>query len=664
MLVPMKNLIILLTICVLSSCSSKYIPPSRPLDQIQNSKGQSETEEIALLISNLKNEKFDQCGELRNLLTNTKHPLTPWLIANDILHCDVSQKDINIYASVIKLAPKWSREILADAILKKSNNHDDLISAVLIKVDFLKTQNDKIIFLKTYIDKLKSVALTNKLFEVAPRFVDELNTSIILKSAKDFERNREFNKARELYSKIIRSKEFDLNLKIQAFDNLRLSYNIERKKDAYLLHTQKFIKFLSKNRNIPIAQDKYFEVSLAKSRIFWTLDRFREAKATLRSLLKDGAINQKNKAFIYFYMGGIYEDENNVKRAIENYTQAYIDFSSLPDTDITENMNDALWNICWYLYKEGKFEDSLSWLEKYKPTKDSTDHKFSFWRAIVLKKLERTDDYEDAISELRKNDEYGFYGQMSYLDSEEGLSPIEPLKDEFEYAANPLSWAIYLNDEELAHSILDSNPNSTLKEYYVSKYYHKMIFKYFGMAPSEREKFDALMFSYPLAFKDKFISANKSTIVRPSLLMSIARQESAFNPYARSHAHAFGLLQLIPAQGQRLAKKLKIPYTDYNDLYDVEKNISLSSKLLEELIHKLKNNFVNFVASYNAGESKVIKWRQRNPKLNELEFIEQIPYKETRNYVKLVARNYLIYARQLSKENIKLTNKFFSFEEP
>lgn len=662
MLDIMKNIILISILSILSSCSSKYIPPSRPLSELVANTS-DDREMSALIISKLNSPDFSNCLELKIILENERHPLFSWLKAKQIELCQVSQSDIHKNALILEQSPKWAQEVLSDAIIKKSENEEDVINAVVKKVDFLKTQNEKIILLNDYLKKYKSESLSLKLIEIAPRFSTVLTAENIYKAAKDFERNREFVKARKIYQEIINSKVYELPLKMQAFESLRLSFNIERNKKDYLAQTGKYISFLNKNRNNTSALDKLFDVSLSQARIYWTIDDFVNAKKSLLNLKNDSQLTEKYEALLFYYLGGIFEDENNMNEALKNYVAAYELFLKVEDKDVIENRNDTLWNICWYLYKEGKFEESLNWINQYIPTADSTDHKFSYWRAKILKKLDRLEEYQEEIKKLRELDQYGFYGQMSYLDSGE-LSRIKPIKDEFEYKEDPLSWAIYCNLEDLAHSILDSNPKTTLKEYYVSKYFHKMIFKYFSLSPKDRENFDALIYSYPLAFKKNFIDSNMSKIVKPSLLMSIARQESAFNPFARSHAHAFGLLQLIPAQGERLSKKYKIEYKDYNDLYEVEKNIQLSSLLLEELILKLDRNFVNFVASYNAGESKVFKWRQRNPKLTEMEFIEQIPYKETRNYVKLVARNYLIYARQLSDESLKLTSRFFNFEGP
>ncbi|MCY4513289.1 MAG: lytic transglycosylase domain-containing protein, partial [Bdellovibrionales bacterium] len=124
-------------------------------------------------------------------------------------------------------------------------------------------------------------------------------------------------------------------------------------------------------------------------------------------------------------------------------------------------------------------------------------------------------------------------------------------------------------------------------------------------------------------------------------MFSLIRQESAFNPRARSSSDAFGLMQLIPSTARAMARKIKRPYRGVRDLYHPGKNIHLGTYYLKHLLKKYDNSFILAVASYNAGETQTRKWRKTLNKSNPLEFIENITYEETRTYVRLLIRNFI-----------------------
>ena len=123
------------------------------------------------------------------------------------------------------------------------------------------------------------------------------------------------------------------------------------------------------------------------------------------------------------------------------------------------------------------------------------------------------------------------------------------------------------------------------------------------------------------------------------------RQESAFNPKARSHADAFGLMQLIPEMAKRAARYANIRFKRHRELYDPETNIMLGSAFLKNLLGKNNNNFLVTVASYNASEKAIKNWVRTRYTGDPLEFIEDIPYSETQGYIKLVLRNLVFYQR-------------------
>ena len=154
-------------------------------------------------------------------------------------------------------------------------------------------------------------------------------------------------------------------------------------------------------------------------------------------------------------------------------------------------------------------------------------------------------------------------------------------------------------------------------------------------------------FLFPLNFQEETERAALGQQVSPALLLSLIRQESAFNPRARSRADAFGLMQLIPSTARAAARKLRMPYRGYRDLYDPRVNIPLGAAHFKQLLSRYKGSLILAAAAYNAGGTPVKKWTAALDTSRPLAFIENIPWTETRVYIKLIIRNFIIYNKIL-----------------
>jgi soluble lytic murein transglycosylase len=151
-----------------------------------------------------------------------------------------------------------------------------------------------------------------------------------------------------------------------------------------------------------------------------------------------------------------------------------------------------------------------------------------------------------------------------------------------------------------------------------------------------------LPFSYPLGFWDIVKDAAESRGVDPYLVVAMIREESRFDPQAVSTAGAVGLMQLMSFTAHRVKEELKIELMDNSGLYDVKKNIFIGTHYLSLLIKEFKD-IPLAIAAYNAGENALKKWLPNSNYKGIEEFIEDIPYWETRNYVKKVLKSYWQY---------------------
>jgi len=133
--------------------------------------------------------------------------------------------------------------------------------------------------------------------------------------------------------------------------------------------------------------------------------------------------------------------------------------------------------------------------------------------------------------------------------------------------------------------------------------------------------------------------------VDPFLIAAIIREESQYDWRAVSRVGAIGLMQLMPATANTVAQRYRLPSVTRDDLFDQETNIRIGVRYIEQLLAQFSGNVVQAVAAYNAGPIVVESWVAANRGRSEDEFVELIPYQETRQYVKRVLRSYKEYVR-------------------
>jgi soluble lytic murein transglycosylase-like protein len=166
---------------------------------------------------------------------------------------------------------------------------------------------------------------------------------------------------------------------------------------------------------------------------------------------------------------------------------------------------------------------------------------------------------------------------------------------------------------------------------------------------------------FPKAYGDSITTYSENLGVDPDFVLAIIRQESVFNPKAKSSVGASGLMQLMPRTAKGEAQRLLRSYLTETQrtqlrqiaqrdsgLFDAETNLALGVHHVHRLLQKYKNP-VFILTSYNANPGATKRWAENIPTDDFLVFIERIPYQETRQYVKLVLRNYFYYKRWYQK---------------
>jgi soluble lytic murein transglycosylase len=161
--------------------------------------------------------------------------------------------------------------------------------------------------------------------------------------------------------------------------------------------------------------------------------------------------------------------------------------------------------------------------------------------------------------------------------------------------------------------------------------------------PAAPRRFWELLF--PLPYKADVVRTARERDLDPYLLAGLIRQESEFDPQALSRSKAYGLTQIRPATGRQYARKAGVSKVTVRVLYQPTANLKIGSSILRSMLDQQGGKVEQTLAAYNAGPRMVVEWMAWNAYREPAEFVESIPFTETRDYVQAVLRNAEMYRR-------------------
>ena len=229
----------------------------------------------------------------------------------------------------------------------------------------------------------------------------------------------------------------------------------------------------------------------------------------------------------------------------------------------------------------------------------------------------------------------------------EGLVPVQAVKLLQDIGESELTLGLY---SDLAQTLTDPGQLDALASLATSQKNARAILA-IGKIASQRG-FPLDQHAYPVAGIPEFDPVGDE--VEPAMVYAIARQESAFNPRAVSSAGARGLMQLMPATAKRTAQRFGVGFNLNRLVEDPAYNAKLGSAHLGELMEDWKGSYILAFASYNAGGGNVKKWIDaygdpRKSQVDVVDWVERIPFYETRNYVQRVMENLNVYRQRLNE---------------
>ncbi|MGA1839974.1 MAG: tetratricopeptide repeat protein [bacterium] len=478
---------------------------------------------------------------------------------------------------------------------------------------------------------------------------------------------KQYEEAIKAYLEVVDSKS-DPPERCDALYNLARCYKRIGKRDLAIDRLKEVIKFSNKSECASRSR-------LLLARYLWNEHRNKEAYKQLEFLRKNNPKWGKNDEVVYI-MGRMAEGEGRLIDSIKYYNEV---LNSKQKSSISETV---IWRIGWVYYIGGFYKEAISHFEKYLPgIKNSTfQHRLLYWKARAE---EKKGDKQSAIKTYKsilKEPYWSFYSGLTeiwlgYQDDpnrednnnsnnifkDEAIFPDLNEKEKVIVTRLLELWLNGLKEEctnEITHKVYSKERYSPELLFYLSSIAHMNGAHELGIRIGIRcfnrtDQSDEVSFHkaedlllYPLGFLSIVEEKAKQYSIDPILVLSVIRQESLFDPDALSRSSAYGLMQIIPSTGNVIAKELGIDLSsDLNILFDPDTNLTFGCFFLKRLLDKFEQNIVYALASYNAGPEAVLSWQNRFGYLEIDEFIENIPYSETRDYVKRILKNYWIYRR-------------------
>lgn len=373
------------------------------------------------------------------------------------------------------------------------------------------------------------------------------------------------------------------------------------------------------------------------------------------------------------FIGQAFQKLNYIKQAQKYYKQLYLLGKTKDSAD-----NPFVFPYLWSFIKEEDYKGALNALYK-NDIIDQLEHyplRLKFWIAYVFQKNNEYKIAHYIYSRIIENSPLTFYatmadGQLEYnknsfakkiihLTKRTPSKRLQLLNSEVLRKIREINLWHYIGHSQYAQkeiSTLLSGEKYSLgkKEAEIRKTRYLILDQMLSFLRSEKlylpifrtvfQNIDAISpeslksvikYLFPFEYYSKISKLTERA--NPIVILSLIRQESGFNPNARSAPGARGLMQIMP----KTAEDLDI--FNIKDLYNPKKNIKAGIKYFEYLLETFDSNLVYALASYNAGPHRVKNWKNtifksRNP----LIMIENIPYRETRKYVKLIYRNVYFY---------------------
>jgi soluble lytic murein transglycosylase len=361
--------------------------------------------------------------------------------------------------------------------------------------------------------------------------------------------------------------------------------------------------------------------------------------AALKDLLKK---NDKRVGNLLIAVASDKRRENDFGEAVRIYDDILNGYPS--------EQEEAMWGKGWTYYISADYKKSSAVFSELYAKYGNP--KYLYWQA---KSTEAAGSDAESLYNSLLSKENNFYSVLSYARAKEQtirpvpdmpLPDIQPdMKPKFDRIDLLLS--LSMKDEAIAElgAMLKKVKDASAMFNIISKFHEIGEFeRSVGLVTKTVYSEKNHRFWYPLAYWEEVEKVAGKYRLDPLIVLSVIREESRFEAAALSVAGARGLMQIMPRTASRIDKIIGIGIKTESDLDVPANNIRIGAYYLKSLFDEFKS-LAAVLAVYNAGEAAIKKWRQQRSYRSADEFIEDIPYAETRNYVKRIMTSYFQYKR-------------------
>ena len=458
-------------------------------------------------------------------------------------------------------------------------------------------------------------------------FADNINKDDYLLMANTCYLFQDYAKVRELLHKTDLNENWALDVK-----NSYALKNYSRAKFLTETGLQKYSQYV-KDEDVYAAIDTYINLSESKSQAIERLLALSAGKGKDYLLsLKCQNVSLKDKAACYSKLYLTYPNGDFSADALSN-----IFFAKIKSGDLTNARKIGMDHL-------NKFSDAASspmvmyWLGKIAEKTNNYDEYNSYYRAVIEK-------YPDSYYAYRA------YLRLSHLQGPliTGYINPKPIVYPYKYTrSNIIVRLVDLKDYDIVSELTDDEFVHSWVLYKKGDYSNSMLVARDAMdkVKNKPDKYDLRWrLVYPVVFYDDIKQFAEQTGNNAPLMLSLAREESYFDPLAQSSVGASGLMQIMPVTAGEINSKMGLGMNVSQALFNPNKNIKLGNYYYLFLKRNLEGQDISSIAAYNGGIGSIQGWKTSLHYNDTDEFVEQIPYPETKNYVKKVFRTYWNYIR-------------------
>ncbi len=454
--------------------------------------------------------------------------------------------------------------------------------------------------------------------------------------------------------------------------NARAHYRLHKYHDSIDLTKE----LLSTGRN----HDLRLRLLRQLARSYARTDDYEQASISWQKIIEEYSKSRSAVLSARFHIALLLVDDGKYEQAI----QAWKNVLKLRAS--RRQKSKALWFLAWSYYKAGHYNTALKrfdYLLRHRRMSRRMKDRLLYWKARVYEKMGQEINAKKTYNKLLDKFPLGYYAFLAHRRLNNDIRSVSNFEQDIAAHAqgqqsiwrpSPLAYKkLVLSDhltkamffdqlklfaeaaQEIEAVIKQANPSPKSFILWLASrnqahnLAYRLVRKEFMPILQDFPKttgFDLFIWqqAYPQAYQD-LVQQFAGQEIDPDLVYSLMRAESTYRPKVVSSAGAIGLMQLMPTTAKRMSDQLGESNFDVHNLYKPAKNIEYGVTYLKKLYELFPNNTVAVLASYNAGEEAVARWIKHGDFNDIEEFIEEIPYTQTNQYVKKVLRFYWLTKR-------------------